>query len=207
MFMRMISLPACSDVALEAPGAAAKDVKDVEGTAGSGSEEVAAAESGNAFQRALTGVKKQLTKSLTMDIHEGLEDDARVAELHANAEVCAAGHCFTALHASGLSPLHPACASSSPSHHPAPTHAPIPQVFDPHTEDVYKYLQVFSACAVSFAHGANDVANAIGAFAGIWCAAVLDALRSQQSIDVPCHGWGASHPPPFLQTHARHPAA
>mmetsp|Transcript_17660 Transcript_17660/g.44470 ORF Transcript_17660/g.44470 Transcript_17660/m.44470 type:complete len:629 (-) Transcript_17660:305-2191(-) len=42
------------------------------------------------------------------------------------------------------------------------------EVFDPKTEHVYKYLQVFSACCVSFAHGANDVANAIGPFAGIW---------------------------------------
>ncbi|PNW71457.1 hypothetical protein CHLRE_16g655200v5 [Chlamydomonas reinhardtii] len=42
------------------------------------------------------------------------------------------------------------------------------EVFSPETEQVYKYLQVFSACAVSFAHGSNDVANAIGPFSGIW---------------------------------------
>lgn len=36
------------------------------------------------------------------------------------------------------------------------------------TEDVYKYLQVFSSCSVAFAHGANDVANAIGPYAAIW---------------------------------------
>eukprot|EP00198_Chlamydomonas_reinhardtii_P005535 XP_001694871.1 sodium/phosphate symporter [Chlamydomonas reinhardtii] len=42
------------------------------------------------------------------------------------------------------------------------------EVFSPETEQVYKYLQVFSACAVAFAHGANDVANAVGPFAGIY---------------------------------------
>lgn len=42
------------------------------------------------------------------------------------------------------------------------------EVFDPKAEEVYKILQVFSACAVSFTHGANDVANAVGPFAGIW---------------------------------------
>ncbi len=42
------------------------------------------------------------------------------------------------------------------------------EVFDPKTEEVYKILQVFSACSVSFTHGANDVANAVGPLAGIW---------------------------------------
>lgn len=42
------------------------------------------------------------------------------------------------------------------------------EVFSPETEQVYKYLQVFSSCCVAFAHGANDVANAIGPYAAIW---------------------------------------
>uniref|UniRef100_A0A383WJI0 Phosphate transporter n=1 Tax=Tetradesmus obliquus TaxID=3088 RepID=A0A383WJI0_TETOB len=37
--------------------------------------------------------------------------------------------------------------------------------FDPRTEEVFKVLQVISACAMAFSHGANDVANAIGSFA------------------------------------------
>lgn len=51
--------------------------------------------------------------------------------------------------------------------HVAAMHANA-EVFPPATEQIFKYLQVFTACCVSFAHGANDVANAIGPFAGIW---------------------------------------
>ena len=40
--------------------------------------------------------------------------------------------------------------------------------FDNRTEEVFKYLQIFTAICGSFSHGANDVANAIGPFAAIW---------------------------------------
>jgi len=36
------------------------------------------------------------------------------------------------------------------------------EIFEPKTEYVYKFLQMFSACCVSFAHGAKDSANAGG---------------------------------------------
>jgi len=36
--------------------------------------------------------------------------------------------------------------------------------FDEKTEELFKYLQVFTACCDSFSHGANDVANAMGPF-------------------------------------------
>ena len=40
--------------------------------------------------------------------------------------------------------------------------------FDPKTEEVFKYLQIFTAICGSFGHGANDVANAIGPFSVIY---------------------------------------
>ena len=40
--------------------------------------------------------------------------------------------------------------------------------FDEKNEEIFKYLQVFTAICDSFSHGANDVANAIGPFAVIY---------------------------------------
>ena len=40
--------------------------------------------------------------------------------------------------------------------------------FDVKTEEVFKYLQIFTAVCDAFSHGANDVANAIGPFAAIY---------------------------------------
>jgi len=42
------------------------------------------------------------------------------------------------------------------------------EVFDEKTEKVFQYLQVLTAICDSFAHGANDVANAVGPYAAIY---------------------------------------
>eukprot|EP00756_Hemistasia_phaeocysticola_P042268 Hpha_TRINITY_DN16960_c1_g1::TRINITY_DN16960_c1_g1_i9::g.53352::m.53352/K14640/SLC20A, PIT; solute carrier family 20 (sodium-dependent phosphate transporter) len=46
--------------------------------------------------------------------------------------------------------------------------AALAEKFDERTEGLVSYLQVISACFDSFAHGANDTANAIGPFAALW---------------------------------------
>merc|ERR1711998_612703 len=40
--------------------------------------------------------------------------------------------------------------------------------FDPQAEAVFRYIQIFTAICDSFAHGANDVANAMGPFMAIY---------------------------------------
>jgi len=40
--------------------------------------------------------------------------------------------------------------------------------FDPKAEAVFRYIQIFTAICDSFAHGANDVANAMGPFMAIY---------------------------------------
>jgi solute carrier family 20 (sodium-dependent phosphate transporter) len=57
------------------------------------------------------------------------------------------------------------------------------EVFSARTEGVYKYLQVFSACCVAFAHGANDVANAVGPFTGMWY--VYNNHKISSTADLP----------------------
>jgi sodium-dependent phosphate transporter len=55
--------------------------------------------------------------------------------------------------------------------------------FDEDTEYIYKYMQVFSSCCVAFAHGANDVSNAIGPYAAIWY--VYNNMALDSIVDTP----------------------
>ena len=54
------------------------------------------------------------------------------------------------------------------------------EVFNPKTEELFKYLQVFTAVCDSFSHGANDVANAVGPFATIY-AIYHDSVLSENT--------------------------
>jgi sodium-dependent phosphate transporter len=54
--------------------------------------------------------------------------------------------------------------------------------FDVRTEELFKYLQIFTAICDSFSHGANDVANAMGPFAVIW--AIFQAGELDKKTDM-----------------------
>ena len=75
---------------------------------------------------------------------------------------------------------------------PAP--APVPIVgdtalvttvteYDPRVEYTFRYLQIFTSICTSFAHGANDVSNAVGPLAAIWYIYQNNAVASK--IEVP----------------------
>lgn len=57
------------------------------------------------------------------------------------------------------------------------------EVFDPKTENVFKYLQVFSAICVIFAHGAGEVGYMAGPLSAIWD--IVNTGKIQKSVTAP----------------------
>ena len=53
------------------------------------------------------------------------------------------------------------------------------EVFEDRTENSFRVLQVLTSAADSFAHGANDVANAVGPFAAIWGVYKTETLNTK----------------------------
>lgn len=54
--------------------------------------------------------------------------------------------------------------------------------FDPRAEEVFKYVQVFTAICDAFSHGANDVANAMGPFAAIYAVYVDGEVVKEKDL-------------------------
>ncbi len=52
-----------------------------------------------------------------------------------------------------------------------------------YVESLFKYLQIITACYIAFAHGANDVANAVGPLAAIYSVHATGTVAMQ--VDVP----------------------
>jgi solute carrier family 20 (sodium-dependent phosphate transporter) len=55
--------------------------------------------------------------------------------------------------------------------------------FDFKTEELYRYLQVFTSCFNMFAHGSNDVANSIGPFAAVYLVWNTGSITSKAPVD------------------------
>jgi len=56
------------------------------------------------------------------------------------------------------------------------------EIYDIHAEELFTYIQVFTACLNSFAHGANDVANAIAPISAIVYIYQTGALNSKSPV-------------------------
>ena len=54
-------------------------------------------------------------------------------------------------------------------------------------ERIFVFLQILSACAVAFAHGANDVANAVGPLSGVVSALLQGGVSATTQLS---QGWG-----------------
>ncbi|KAL2758871.1 hypothetical protein ACRALDRAFT_1061983 [Sodiomyces alcalophilus JCM 7366] len=66
--------------------------------------------------------------------------------------------------------------------------------YDNRAEYLYSFLQVLTACVASFAHGANDVANAIGPFATIyeiWRTGAIEGSKAPVPIWILVYGGAA----------------
>merc|ERR1719198_882595 len=100
-----------------------------------------------------------ITSSLNADIHSAVEEDAATLTVHENAERFDKNSeaMFTYLQ------IFSAC-------------------FDKNSEAMFTYLQIFSACFDALAHGANDVANAVGPFATIFILYNGGTLGSKQDM-------------------------
>merc|ERR1712166_774381 len=56
------------------------------------------------------------------------------------------------------------------------------EVYDAKSEVLYSYLQVFTACALSFAHGSNDVANAVAPICAVLAIYETGVLSSKAPV-------------------------
>ena len=59
----------------------------------------------------------------------------------------------------------------------------VAEKFDEKTENVFKYLQIFTAVCDSFSHGANDVANAIGPFVTIYTIHITNGISKKNDMN------------------------
>jgi solute carrier family 20 (sodium-dependent phosphate transporter) len=55
--------------------------------------------------------------------------------------------------------------------------------FDPEAEQLFTYVQVFTSCMDAFAHGANDVANAMGPISGMLIIYQEGEIESKAPVD------------------------
>jgi sodium-dependent phosphate transporter len=162
----------------EAGGQAAGDAAEVagadaaEGAAGEGVKK-------NPTPKLLQDMRKSkvwsaLTAGVRADIHASSRREGKIRDVSSAASSSCQSNQKTANRP--ITHLHPPKRTLQ-------MHAAA-EVFDGKTELSFRYLQVLSACANSFAHGANDVANAIGPLAAIYSIWECTCVESKSEVPV-----------------------
>ena len=140
---------------------------------------------GGSKQPSLDG-EEESRAGITLDVDAAVADAKAAATFHEDEDVIKTKLATARANASNIHRVDPAAVAAAFDNVQA-IHDNA-EKFEPKTEAVFTYLQVFTAIFDAFSHGANDVANAIGPFAAVWSIYTMQNM-DEVSKKVPVPVW------------------